>query len=79
MAAHGNLNSYDSAVVVVPSDTAGNSFRAFLVTVTGNVVFKNVAGTSITLTAVPAFTLIPIATTLIMSTGTTATNIIGLS
>lgn len=79
MAAHGNLVSYGSAKVVVPSDSAGNSFAALLVTVTGDVAVKNVGGTAITLVGVPAYTLIPFAVTQVLATGTTATNIIGLA
>lgn len=71
--------NYGSAIVVTPSDSNPNSFTAFMVGVTGAVAIQNQLGTTITLAAVPAYTIIPIATQRIMSTGTTATNIIGLA
>lgn len=77
---HGQVtSSYGSAAVVTTSDTAGNSFAAFMPGVTGAIAFQNVLGATITLAAVPAYTIIPIATARIMASGTTATNIIGLS
>jgi len=79
MAQHGNLTTYGSAVVVTTSDTLGNSFSSFMCGVAGAIAFQNVLGTTITLAAVPAYTVIPIATVRIMATGTAATNIIGLS
>ena len=79
MAMNGQLPSYTTAVVVTPSDTAANTYSAFFVGVTGAVAFQNVLGTTITLAAVPAYTVIPVATQRIMATGTAATNIIGLN
>ncbi len=79
MSMNGGLASYGSASVVTPSDTAGNSFSAFMCGVAGAIAFQNVLGTTITLAAVPAYTVIPVACVRIMSTNTTATNIIGLA
>ena len=79
MAMNGALQSYGSATVVTPSDTAGNSYSAFMCGVAGAIAFQNVLGTTITLAAVPAYTVIPVACVRIMATGTAATNIIGLA
>jgi hypothetical protein len=80
MAGHGLVpQSYDNAKVVTTHDTNLNEFSAFFVGVAGAVAFQNVLGTTITLAAVPAYTVIPVATKRIMATGTAATNIIGLS
>lgn len=75
----GPVALFANATVVVPSDTVGNVFSAFMVGVTGAVAFRNSQGATVTLAAVPAYTVIPVATTGINATGTTATNIIGLS
>lgn len=79
MSANGNFHTYDNAAVVTKSDTAYNHFRAFFVGVAGDIAFQNKDGTTITLAALPAYTIIPVETIRIMSTGTAATNIIGLS
>ncbi len=76
---NGQLQTFGGAVTVTKSDTAPNNYAAFMVGVTGDVAIQNVAGTTIVLAAVPAYTVIPIATVRIMSASTTATQIIGLT
>lgn len=60
---------------IAPSDSVNlaNYARALYVTVTGNVSFLDMEGNTVSLTAVPAFTVIPIACARVNSTGTTAT------
>lgn len=67
--------SFSNANAVTPSDTVAlpQLASALYVIVTGNVVFISAGGDTVTLTAVPAFTLVPIATSQVKSTGTTAT------
>lgn len=71
--------NYDGAVVVTPNDTAQIDCSAFMCGVAGAIAFQNQLGTTITLAAVPAYTVIPISAVRIMSTGTAATNIIALT
>ncbi len=52
--------------------------RSIYVGGAGDVVVKNAAGTNVTFTAVPAGTTLPIQTTRVMATGTTATLLIAL-
>lgn len=79
MSAAGMLNTFGSCVVATPSDTTQVQCKAFMCGVSGAIAFQNQLGTTITLAAVPAYTLIPIAAVRIMSTNTTATNILLLS
>ena len=68
-------------VAITPSDTSAYSppFRGVYVGVTGNlaVVLAN-DSVAVTFVAVPAGSLLPICATKIMSTGTTAGNIVGV-
>lgn len=75
---HGSSGLNLTIKAVTKSDTADNAFGGFFVTGTGDVTFLDLGGNSITLTAVPAYTLCPFGTTKIMSTGTTATGIFGV-
>lgn len=64
-----------SGDAVTPSDTADLVFaaQAGLYTITaGNLSFKDSAGTTHALLAVPAFTRIPIVATRVLATGTVA-------
>lgn len=65
---------------ITPNDSADlpTPARSIYVGGTGNVVVKNAAGASVTFTAVPAGTILPIATARVMATGTTATLLIAL-
>ena len=49
-----------------------------MVGVTGDVKVTTDTGAVLTLVAVPAYTVMPLRVTLIWSTGTSATNIVGL-
>jgi hypothetical protein len=60
-----------------PSDTAFVDYVGFYVGTTGNVVVQTTAGTSVTFTAVPAGAMISGRFIRIMSTNTTASNIVG--
>lgn len=74
------MTDYGSAVAITPSDTAGNSFRAIYVGGAGNVAVDPESGSgSVTFTAPPVGTIIPIRTKRVLATGTTATLLIGLS
>ena len=64
------------AVAVTPSDTSLTAFHGLYVGTTGDVAIKGSSGTSVTFTAVPAGSIIPIVCR-VMSTGTTASNIVG--
>ena len=55
------------------TDLPGGAARALYVTVTGNVSFIDMEGNTVNLTAVPAFTVIPIAAMRVRVMGTTAT------
>ena len=79
MSMNGTLVNYEVAKVVTPSDTTVlNDCRAFFCGVAGAIAFQNQLGTTITLAAVPAYTVIPCAAARIMATGTAATNIVAL-
>lgn len=61
---------------ITPSNTVdipGGAQAGLYVIVTGNLVFIDWLGNTVTLAAVPAFTRIPIAATRVNLTGTTAT------
>lgn len=61
---------------VTPSDTVdivGGPARALWVVVAGNLSFVDAEGNTVNLTAVPAFTVVPVAATRVRATGTTAT------
>lgn len=61
---------------ITPSNSValpGGPARALYVTATGDVSFLDMEGNTVALTAVPAFTTIPIAAVRVNSTGTTAT------
>ena len=63
---------------VTTSDTADNYFMGLYVGVGGDVVLKGMDnGTSVTFKNVPTGALLPVSTSKVLSTGTTATNILG--
>lgn len=71
--------------LVTPSDTALLSYngiprrtKALYVGTAGNLAVKNDLGNAITLTAVPAGSVLPLAVTVVMSTNTTASTIVAL-
>jgi len=66
---------------VTPSDTyaiKGGPARALYVGVTGDVAAVNENGAAVIFTAVPAGAVLPIATSRVNATNTTATNIVAL-
>ena len=67
-----------TAQAVTPSDTAVNRFRRVYVGTGGNLSVEMENGGTVTFTAVPNGTTLPIRTVRIRATGTTASNILGL-
>lgn len=70
---------FASAAAITKSDAAANVFDAVWVGGAGNlaVILENDTS-AVTLVAVPAGTLMPLRTSKVMSTNTTATNMVGL-
>lgn len=70
----------ENAFVVTPNDTADLSAtsRALYVGGAGNLAVIMVGGETVTLTAVPAGTLLPIRVDRVLAIGTTATAIVAL-
>jgi hypothetical protein len=66
-----------SVVAITKSDTDFVDLVGFYVGVTGDVTVQTTAGTSINFKAVPAGGIVPGRYIRIMSTGTTATDIVG--
>lgn len=71
--------TYQSAAAVTPSDTTQVAFRALYVGGAGNVAVQTVGGNTVTFTAPPVGTILPIEVQKVMSTNTTATLLIGLA
>ena len=71
---------YTKAAVVTPHDSNTNEYSALYIGGTGGnlTVQLREDAAAVTFSAVAAGTFIPLATTLVKSTGTTATTIIGL-
>lgn len=70
--------TYEAVAAVTPSDTANQgTFAGLLVIATGNVSFITLNGVTVSMTAVAANTIIPIAVTRVKATGTSAT-VVGL-
>jgi hypothetical protein len=61
-----------------PSDTAFVDYVGVYVGVGGDLVLQSVAGTSVTFKNVPTGAVLPVRVIRVMSTSTTATNIVGL-
>ena len=71
--------TYQTAKAITPSDTAGNSFRAIYVGGAGNVAVVTAGGDTVTFTAPPVGAIIPVETKQVLSTGTTATLLVGMA
>ena len=71
------LESYADAVALTKHDTTVVSCLGFYVGGAGNVTVVTEAGTSVLFTALPVGTIVPIRFTKLMSTGTTATAVVG--
>ena len=65
---------------VTPSDSAllAETTRALYVGSAGNLVVVMASGSTITFTAIPSGTVLPVRVSKIMATGTSATDILGL-
>ena len=70
------------ALAVTPNDSTNVSFFGLYVGTTGDVTVKTThqgpSGATVKFTAVPAGAIIPLCVCRVMSTGTTASNIVGL-
>jgi hypothetical protein len=75
----GPFSEYATAAAVTPSDTTAVSFRGVWVGGAGNLAVVTEGGNTVTFTAVPAGTLLPVAVKAVNATNTTATNIVGLA
>lgn len=73
-----NSNSYRDAVSITPADSDIDHVSALYIGGAGNVAVIAVGGGEVTFNSVPAGTILPIACTQVKSTGTSATNIVGL-
>lgn len=65
------------AVAVTPSDTAPTALVGLYVGTTGDLALKGRSGTAVTFKSVPAGAIIPMQVLAVMSTNTTASNIVG--
>jgi hypothetical protein len=72
------ITSAADAFAITPSDTAPNVTRGVYVGGAGNVTVVTLAGSTVTFTAVPVGTVVPIQTKLVKATLTTATLLVGL-
>ena len=69
-----------SGEAVTPSDSVANAFTCLFIGVAGNVAVKlRDDSSAITFLNVPAGSFLPVQTSFVMSTNTTATNILGLN
>lgn len=75
-----DATAYMEAAAITPHDTNPNPFRSIWVGGTGNVTLRALGSSAdVVITAVPAGVLLPIATSFIRATGTTATLMVGLN
>lgn len=70
---------YQTARAITPSDGQDQTYRAIYVGGAGNVTVITAGGETTTFTAPPVGSIIPIETKRVMSTGTTATLLVGLA
>ena len=70
---------FSTGAVITPHDSTANVYKALYVGGAGHVKVTTQGGSVILISAVPAGTLLPIAVSLVWSTGTTATLIAGLN
>jgi hypothetical protein len=74
-----NVATYQTAASITPSDTASQQYRAIYVGGAGNVSVKTLGGNTVTFTAPPVGTILPVEVQQVLATGTTATLLIGLA
>ena len=73
-----NSGIVNNWAAVTTSDTAQNNFVGLYVGVGGDVAIKGAdGGTAITFKNLPTGALLPVSTSFVMATNTTATNILG--
>jgi hypothetical protein len=65
------------AAAVTPHDTTANKFESIYTGSGGAIAVKTQDGTTLTFASTAAGTVLPIKTTLVLSTNTTATGIVG--
>lgn len=74
-----NFATYQTAAAVTPSDSTAVAFRAVYVGGAGSVALRTVGGNTVTFTAPPVGTILPVECDRVMATNTTATLLIGLA
>ena len=74
-----NFATYQTAAAITPSDVNPQSYRAIYVGGAGNVAVETLGGNVVTFTAPPVGTVLPVEVKRVLSTGTTATLLIGLA
>jgi hypothetical protein len=72
------VQTYQVATTLTPSDTNNHNIKALYVGGAGNVSVTTNEGTTVTFTAVPVGSILPVAVQRVRATGTTATNLVGL-
>lgn len=70
--------AFTGAKAITPSDTTPVNFKAIYVGGIGNVAVQTVGGDSVTFTAPPVGSIIPVECQKVLATGTTATLLVGL-
>jgi hypothetical protein len=75
-----NIEFYEDAFPVYPSDAQGFAFpvKAIYVGGEGDLRIKTVRGTTLTFIGLPAGSILPVATAQVLDTGTNATALIAL-
>lgn len=78
MPVYAQASSANDAAAITPSDSTAVAFDAVYVGTTGNLAVTTGAGTVVTFPSVPAGYILPIRCVKVMSTNTTATNLVGM-
>lgn len=74
------MSNYKHGTTVVTSDTNAVKYKALYVGGAGDVAVTTLGDSAnVTFKSVPAGTILPIGCVLVLQTGTTATNIVGLN
>ncbi len=71
-------DNYTGAAAVTPSDSTEVQFSALYIGGAGAVAVETAGGDTVTFAAVPVGTVLEVAVVKVLSTGTAATNIVGL-
>lgn len=75
----GPFSTYSSAKAITTSDTTPQTYRAIYVGGAGNVTVVTEGGDTVTFTAPPVGSIIPVSVQLVKATLTTATLLVGLA